>query len=67
MKFGIVVFPGSDCGYDCHHVLSQVLEAETVFIWHGDKNLKNCDCVVLPGVLVMAIIFEQGLLPVFRQ
>lgn len=49
MKFGIVVFPGSDCGYDCHHVLSQVLEAETVFIWHGDKNLKNCDCVVLPG------------------
>ena len=49
MKFGIVVFPGSDCGYDCHHVLSQVLEAETVFIWHGDENLKNCDCVVLPG------------------
>ena len=49
MKFGIVVFPGSNCDYDCYHVLSQVLGVETVFIWHGDRNLKDCDCIVLPG------------------
>jgi len=49
MKFGVVVFPGSNCDYDCYYVLSQVLKAETVFIWHEDRSLKDCDCIVLPG------------------
>ncbi|MDI3542723.1 MAG: phosphoribosylformylglycinamidine synthase subunit PurQ / glutaminase [Candidatus Atribacteria bacterium] len=49
MRFGVVVFPGSNCDYDCYYVLSQVLEVDTVFIWHGDKDLKDCDCIVLPG------------------
>ncbi len=49
MKFGVVVFPGSNCDYDCYYVLSKVLKAETVFIWHEDRSLKDCDCIVLPG------------------
>jgi phosphoribosylformylglycinamidine (FGAM) synthase-like amidotransferase family enzyme len=34
MKFGIVVFPGSNCDYDCQHVLSVVLSQETEMLWH---------------------------------
>lgn len=49
MKFGIVVFPGSNCDYDTFHVLKDVLQKETVFLWHKDHDLQNCDCIVLPG------------------
>ena len=49
MKFGVVVFPGSNCDYDTYHVLKDVLEQETTFLWHKEHDLKNVDCVVLPG------------------
>ena len=49
MKFGIVVFPGSNCDYDCQHVLSVVLGQETEMLWHESHDLKECDCIVLPG------------------
>ena len=49
MKFGIVVFPGSNCDFDTFFVLKEVLGQETVLLWHKDHNLKNVDCVILPG------------------
>lgn len=49
MKFGVVVFPGSNCDYDTFHVLRDILDKETTFLWHKDHDLKNCDCIVLPG------------------
>lgn len=49
MKFGVVVFPGSNCDYDTFHVLQNVMGQETVFLWHKDHNLQGVDCVVLPG------------------
>jgi phosphoribosylformylglycinamidine synthase len=49
MKFGVVVFPGSNCDYDTFHVLRDVFDKETTFLWHKDHDLKNCDCIVLPG------------------
>lgn len=49
MRFGVVVFPGSNCDYDCFYVLRNVLGQEAVFLWHGDRDLRGCDCVVLPG------------------
>jgi len=49
MKFGVVIFPGSNCDYDTYFVLRDILEQETVFLWHKDHDLKNVDCVVLPG------------------
>lgn len=49
MKFGVVVFPGSNCDYDTFHVLQNVMGQETVFLWHKEPDLKNVDCVVLPG------------------
>ena len=49
MKFGIVVFPGSNCDHDAFHVAKHVLGQDTVFLWHKDRDLKGVDVVVLPG------------------
>ncbi len=49
MKFGVVVFPGSNCDHDTFHALKSVLRQPTVFLWHKDHDLQGVDCVVLPG------------------
>ncbi|OGQ22490.1 MAG: phosphoribosylformylglycinamidine synthase I [Deltaproteobacteria bacterium RIFCSPLOWO2_02_FULL_44_10] len=49
MKFGIVIFPGSNCDHDCHHVITNVLGEEAIFLWHKETYLQGVDCVVLPG------------------
>ena len=49
MKFGVVVFPGSNCDQDCVHVLKDVLKQDVVTLWHQDTSLKGVACVVLPG------------------
>jgi len=49
MKFGVVMFPGSNCDHDTFHVLKDVIGRETVFLWHKDHDLQGVDVVVLPG------------------
>lgn len=49
MKAGVVVFPGSNCDHDAYHVLKHVLGMDTQLLWHGDRNLAQCDLVILPG------------------
>ncbi len=49
MKFGVVVFPGSNCDHDCYHVLKNVLGQDTHFVWHKEKDVSGYDCIVLPG------------------
>lgn len=52
MKFGVVVFPGSNCDHDVEHVLSTVMGAEVCMLWHKETSLEGFttdDCIVLPG------------------
>ena len=49
MKFGVVIFPGSNCDHDMIYVLRNVMEQEVVELWHKDTDLQNVDVVVLPG------------------
>lgn len=49
MKWGIVVFPGSNCDHDCYWVIKNVLKEEVLFLWHKEEDLKNCDVIILPG------------------
>lgn len=49
MRFGIVVFPGSNSGQDVHHVVTDVMGHDAKFLWHQDRDLSGIDCVVLPG------------------
>jgi len=49
MRVGVVVFPGSNCDHDTHHVLEHVCGLETRLVWHKDAELGGLDAVVLPG------------------
>jgi len=49
MKFGIVVFPGSNCDHDAYHATRHVLGQDAEFLWHKDTDLKRSDVVILPG------------------
>jgi phosphoribosylformylglycinamidine synthase subunit PurQ / glutaminase len=52
MKFGVVVFPGSNCDHDVEYVLSSVMGAEVYMLWHKETSLDGFstdDCIVLPG------------------
>lgn len=49
MKFGVIVFPGSNCDDDMVHVLGDVMGQDVVKLWHKDTALPDVDCVVLPG------------------
>jgi phosphoribosylformylglycinamidine synthase len=49
LKFGVVVFPGSNCDHDAFFALRDVLGQEATFLWHKDDDLGDVDCVILPG------------------
>jgi len=52
MKFGIVVFPGSNCDRDMYDALKHELKQDVTMLWHKDKDLSNFnteDCIILPG------------------
>src|SRR5271170_4071465 len=49
MKFGVVVFPGSNCDHDAFYAIGNVLQKPVEFIWHQSQDLANCDAVILPG------------------
>ncbi len=49
MRFGILVFPGSNCDHDCYHVLKHHLGQPADFIWHKETDLRGVDAVIIPG------------------
>lgn len=49
MRFGVVIFPGSNCDLDCVHVLRTVLDQDVDDVWHQDRSLEGLDAVILPG------------------
>jgi phosphoribosylformylglycinamidine synthase len=49
MKFGVVVFPGSNCDHDAFYALSNVLHQPVEFVWHQSEDLLGCDALILPG------------------
>ena len=49
MKFGVVVFPGSNCDEDMVYVLKDILKQETVKLWHKQTSLVGCTHIILPG------------------
>ncbi|HXV88419.1 MAG TPA: phosphoribosylformylglycinamidine synthase subunit PurQ [Nitrososphaeraceae archaeon] len=49
MKTGIVVFPGSNCDRDVHHVLNEVVGINAQYVWHTEKSIEGYDALILPG------------------
>ncbi len=48
-KFGIVVFPGSNCDHDAYYAVKKNLGYDAAFLWHKEKSIQNCDVIILPG------------------
>jgi phosphoribosylformylglycinamidine synthase subunit PurQ / glutaminase len=65
MKFGIVVFPGSNCDADCLHVAKDLLGCDAEYIWHQDRDLKGADAVILPGGFAYGDYLRAGALARF--
>src|ERR1700691_5418610 len=49
MKFGVVVFPGSNCDHDAYYALGQVLQQPVEFLWHQSESVSGFDAILLPG------------------
>jgi phosphoribosylformylglycinamidine synthase len=49
MKFGVVIFPGSNCDHDAYYALAENLGKNTAYLWHQSEDLQNCDAIILPG------------------
>ena len=65
MKFGVLVFPGSNCDHDALHVAGQVLGAEAALLWHASTDLEGCDAIIVPGGFAYGDYLRTGALARF--
>jgi phosphoribosylformylglycinamidine synthase I len=49
MKFGVLVFPGSNCDHDTYNVIETLAHQPVTFLWHDSSDLENCDAILVPG------------------
>jgi phosphoribosylformylglycinamidine synthase len=49
MKFGVLVFPGSNCDHDTYNVIAEVAHQPVTFLWHDSESLEGVDAVLVPG------------------
>lgn len=49
MKIKVVIFPGSNCDHDTQYVFGDLMKQHVDLIWHKEKEIGDCDLVILPG------------------
>ena len=71
MKFGVVIFPGSNCDMDMIYVLEKVMGQNVVKLWHKDTDLKKVDFIILPGGFSFGDYLRSGAIanfsPIMRE
>jgi phosphoribosylformylglycinamidine synthase I len=60
MKFGVIVFPGSNCDHDAYYALGAVAGQQVTYLWHESASLENCDAVILPGGFAFGDYLRTG-------
>jgi phosphoribosylformylglycinamidine synthase subunit PurQ / glutaminase len=65
MKFGVVIFPGSNCDHDCYYAIESVIGKPVQFIWHQDTSVKGFDAIILPGGFAYGDYLRTGALAKF--
>jgi phosphoribosylformylglycinamidine synthase len=65
MRFGVVVFPGSNCDMDMVYVLEAIMKQKVVKLWHKDTNLQECDFIILPGGFSFGDYLRSGAIAKF--
>lgn len=65
MKFGVLVFPGSNCDHDTYNVAGAVLGEQATLLWHASTDLENCDAILVPGGFAYGDYLRTGALAKF--
>ncbi len=65
MKFGVIIFPGSNCDHDAFWVISEVAKQPVTFLWHDSKDLQGCDAIVVPGGFAYGDYLRTGAIAKF--
>ena len=65
MKFGVLVFPGSNCDHDTYNVIDAVAHQPVTFLWHNSEDLEGCDAILVPGGFAYGDYLRTGALARF--
>jgi phosphoribosylformylglycinamidine synthase len=60
MRFGVIIFPGSNCDHDACWTIQQVAKQPVTFLWHESHDLENCDAVIVPGGFAFGDYLRTG-------
>jgi phosphoribosylformylglycinamidine synthase subunit PurQ / glutaminase len=65
MKFGVIIFPGSNCDHDAYWAIRHVARQPAVFLWHESHDLENCDAIIVPGGFAYGDYLRTGAIAKF--
>jgi phosphoribosylformylglycinamidine synthase subunit PurQ / glutaminase len=65
MKFGVIIFPGSNCDHDAYWTVQQVAKQPVTFLWHESHDLENCDVIIVPGGFAYGDYLRTGAIAKF--
>jgi phosphoribosylformylglycinamidine synthase I len=65
MKFGVIIFPGSNCDHDAYWTLKYVAKQAATFLWHESHDLENCDAIIVPGGFAYGDYLRTGAIAKF--
>lgn len=65
MKFGVIIFPGSNCDHDAYWTIQNVAKQPVTFLWHESHDLENCDAVIVPGGFAFGDYLRTGAIAKF--
>jgi phosphoribosylformylglycinamidine synthase I len=65
MKFGVIIFPGSNCDHDAFWTIQHVAKQPVTFLWHESNDLENCDAIIVPGGFAYGDYLRTGAIAKF--
>jgi phosphoribosylformylglycinamidine synthase subunit PurQ / glutaminase len=65
MKFGVIIFPGSNCDHDAYWTIQQISQQPATFLWHESHDLQNCDAIIVPGGFAFGDYLRTGAIAKF--
>src|SRR5579859_6120129 len=65
MKFGVIIFPGSNCDHDAFWTIQNVAHQPVTFLWHESHDLESCDAIIVPGGFAYGDYLRTGAIAKF--
>ena len=65
MKFGVLVFPGSNCDHDTYNVIGNLVHEPVTYLWHASEDLQGCDAILVPGGFAYGDYLRTGAIAKF--